>query len=87
MSQKSKRSNELTKSELEKIPNADKMYRNIGKMFMLQDRKDVMEYLTKEIEREGKAENDLEGKLDYLERRMKSMQSNIGELTKNAASE
>jgi chaperonin cofactor prefoldin len=87
MSQKSKRSNELTKSELEKIPNADKMYRNIGKMFMLQDRKDVMEYLTKEIERKEKAESDLEGKLDYLERRMKSMQSNIGELTKNAASE
>jgi prefoldin subunit 5 len=54
---------------------------------MLQDRKDVMEYLDREIERETKAEGDLVGKLDYLERRIKSMQSNIGELTKNAASE
>jgi hypothetical protein len=29
----------------------------------------------------------LEGKLDYLERRMKSQQGNIAELTKSAASE
>ncbi|KAL3782670.1 hypothetical protein ACHAWO_002595 [Cyclotella atomus] len=87
MSQKSKRSNELTKSELEQIPTADKMYRGVGKMFMLQDRKDVVEYLDREIERETKSEGDLVGKLDYLERRIKSMQSNIGELTKDAASE
>lgn len=56
-------------------------------MFMLSPRTEVMEYLDGSIEKEGKVEGDLEGKLDYLERRMKSMQSNIVELTKNAATE
>lgn len=87
MAQKNKRQNELTKVELEKLPSAEKMYRGVGKMFMLTPRSEVMEYLETSIEKEGRVEGDLEGKLDYLERRMKSMQSNIAELTKNAASE
>jgi prefoldin subunit 1 len=88
--QKEKRSNELTKSELDKLPPSDlevKMYRSIGKMFMLTPRSKVMTYLDESIERESKIETDLEGKLDYLERRMKSQQANIAELTKVAASE
>jgi prefoldin subunit 1 len=86
--QKEKRSNQLTKDELSTLPPQDvKMYRSIGKMFMLTPRQQVMEYLDNSIEREGKVEVDLEGKLDYLERRMKSQQGNIAELTKSAASE
>ena len=86
--QNEKRSNQLTKDELSTLPPQDvKMYRSIGKMFMLTPRQQVMDYLDNSIEREGKVEVDLEGKLDYLERRMKSQQGNIAELTKSAASE
>jgi prefoldin subunit 1 len=87
--QKEKRSNELTKDELAKLPSSEdiKMYRGVGKMFMLSPRNEVMTHLDESIEREGKMESDLVGKLDYLERRMKSMQGNIAELTKNASSE
>lgn len=87
--QKEKRSNELTQEELQTLPPGDdiKMYRAVGKMFMLSPRKEVMGHLEESIEREGKVESDLVGKADYLERRMKSMQGNIAELTKNAASE
>ena len=79
-------SNELTKSELDKLPPSDlevKMYRSIGKMFMLMSRSEVMTYLDESIERESKIETDLEGKLNYLERRMKSQQANIAELTQS----
>lgn len=86
--QKEKRGNELTRDELSKLPAGDiKMYRGVGKMFMLSPRDEVMDHLETSIEREGKVASDLEGKCDYLERRMKSMQGNIAELTKNAASE
>ena len=90
--QKEKRSNEFTKSELDKWPPSDlevKMYRSIGKMFMLTPHSKVMTHLDESIERESKIETDLEGKLDYLERRMKmkSQQANIAELTKVAVSE
>jgi chaperonin cofactor prefoldin len=85
-----KQSNELIKSELDKLPPSDlevKMYCSIGKMFMLTPSSEVMTHLDESIERESKIETDLEGKLDYLERRMKSQQANIAELTKVAASE
>ena len=89
--QKEKRSNELTLEELNKLPHENsediKMYRAVGKMFMMAPRKEVMSHLEESIEREGKVEGDLVGKADYLERRMKSMQGNIMELTKNASSE
>ncbi len=87
--QKEKRSNELTKLELEKLPPGTdaKMYRGIGKMFMLTSRSNIMSHLDESIERETKIEADLIAKLDYLERRIKSQQQNIQELTKSASSE
>ena len=63
------------------------MNRSIGKMFMLPPRSKVMTNLDESIERESKIETDLEGKSDYLERRMKSQQANTAELTKVTASE
>mmetsp|Transcript_1055 Transcript_1055/g.1845 ORF Transcript_1055/g.1845 Transcript_1055/m.1845 type:complete len:157 (-) Transcript_1055:99-569(-) len=87
--QNGKRSNELTKQELEKMPSGTdaKMYRGVGKMFMLTSRSDIMTHLDESIDKEGKDEKDLTAKLDYLERRMKSQQQNIQELTKSASSE
>ncbi len=82
-----KRTSELTKVELEKLPQGTdaKMYRGVGKMFMLTSRSDIMTHLDQTIEKEGKEEKDLSAKLDYLERRMKSQQQNIQELTKSAS--
>lgn len=87
--QNGKKTNQLTKGELEKMPpgSDSKMYRSIGKMFMRASRGEIMNYLEDNIEREGKEEKDLSGKLDYLERRMKSQQQNIQELTKSATLE
>jgi len=90
LAQKEKQSNELIKSELDKLPPSDlevKMYRSIGKMFMLTPCSEVMTHLDESIQRESKIETELEGKLNYLERRRKSQQANIAELTKVAASE
>lgn len=83
--QKSQRTDELTKVELEKMPQGTdaKMYRGIGKMFMLTSRSDIMSHLDESIEKEGKEEKELTAKKDYLERRMKSQQQNIQELTKS----
>ena len=87
--QNGKRSNELTKGELEKLPQgADaKMYRGVGKMFMLTSRSDIMTHLEESIDKEGREEKDLNAKLEYLERRIKSQQQNIHELTKSSSSE
>lgn len=87
-SQNGKRSNELTRVELEKLPQGtEKMYRGVGKMFMLTSRSDIMNHLEESIAKEAKEEKDLSGKLDYLERRMKSQHLNIQELTKTSSAE
>lgn len=87
--QNGNKSNELTKAELEKLPQGTdaKMYRSVGKMFMLTSRSDIITHLEESMEKEGKEEISLTAKLDYLERRMKSQQQNIQELTKSASSE
>ncbi len=87
--QNGKRSNVLTKGELEKLPHGTdaKMYRGVGKMFMLTSRSDIMSHLEESIVSEEKEEKDLNAKLEYLERRIKSQQQNIHELTKSSSSE
>ena len=87
--QNGKRSADITKGELEKMPQGTdaKMYRGVGKMFMLTTRSDVMTHLDESIEKDGKEEKDLTAKLAYLEKRLKSQQQNIQELTKTATSE
>lgn len=83
--QREKKSQEITKSELETLLNDDytqetKMYRSVGKMFLRASRDQVFEHLTKTIEDEKKRESDLTQKLDYLERRLKSQRQNMEEV-------
>lgn len=87
--QNGKRSSEITRAELEKMPQGTeaKMYRSVGKMFMLTSRSDIMTHLEESVDEEGKDEKDLMAKLEYLERRMKSQQQNIMELTKSPSTE
>lgn len=82
-----KRTSELTKTQLEELPEGSysKLYRPVGKMFMLASKPDVMTHLDETIEKEGKNETTLSSKIEYLEKRMKSQQQNIQELTKSAA--
>eukprot|EP00566_Odontella_aurita_P016268 CAMPEP_0113559722 /NCGR_PEP_ID=MMETSP0015_2-20120614/19050_1 /TAXON_ID=2838 /ORGANISM="Odontella" /LENGTH=274 /DNA_ID=CAMNT_0000461381 /DNA_START=8 /DNA_END=832 /DNA_ORIENTATION=- /assembly_acc=CAM_ASM_000160 len=87
--QHEKKRNELTVSELGTMPEGGdggdgcNMYRSIGKMFLLTSRKGVLSHLAKEIEDDGKKEKELEGKAEFLEKRMRSQQLNIQELVRS----
>ena len=85
--QHAKRSSELTKTQVEELPEGSysKLYRPVGKMFMLASEPDIMTHLDETIEKEGKNESSLSSKLEYLEKMMKSQQQNIQELTKSAS--
>mmetsp|Transcript_1722 Transcript_1722/g.2273 ORF Transcript_1722/g.2273 Transcript_1722/m.2273 type:complete len:267 (-) Transcript_1722:180-980(-) len=85
--QKSKRVNEITIGELDVLPNSSdtKMYKGVGKMFMACPRDQVYTLLNEEIKDYDKKGKDLVQKKEYLERRMKSQQQNILELTGNAS--
>lgn len=82
-SEKNLKVNQITMSELEQIPakeNERKMYRGIGKMFMLQTKEQVFDYLQEEINENSKKSKDLLLKKEYLEKRMTSQQQNMTEL-------
>jgi len=85
-SEKELRMNSITFSELEKIPaDADtRMYRGIGKMFLLASRNDVFKHLDNSIKTDEKSIIDMTHKKEYLERRIKSQQQNINELIGSA---
>lgn len=88
-SEKEKKMNEITQSELEKLPNKtdSKMYRGVGKMFMLSSQNSIKDFLEESIQEDDKRVKDLSQKKVYLEKRMKSQQQNIIELTKSPSAE
>ncbi len=81
--QKSQRVNEITIRELDTLPKESdtKMYMGVGKMFMAASREIVHSRLEEEIKDYDKKATELTQKKEYLERRMKSQQQNIFELT------
>ncbi|KAK1739672.1 chaperonin CPN20 [Skeletonema marinoi] len=85
--QLAKRTSELTKNQLEELPDGSysKLYRPVGKMFMLASESEITTHLDETIEKEGKNETSLSSKMEYLEKMMKSQQQNIQELTKSAS--
>mmetsp|Transcript_395 Transcript_395/g.945 ORF Transcript_395/g.945 Transcript_395/m.945 type:complete len:236 (-) Transcript_395:77-784(-) len=86
--QRESKANEITKSEIDKLPSGgeSRIYRGVGKMFMLSTKDEVMEHLTDTIEKEKKRETDLSQKMEYLERQLKSQEQNISELAKSGPS-
>jgi len=82
--EKNLKRNEITVKELEGVPVEEerKMYMGIGKMFMMQTRDDIFDCLQKEMKDDEKKMEDMVQKKDYLERRMKSQQQNIIELSR-----
>lgn len=76
----------ITKSELEQLPEntSSKMYRGVGKMFMLSTRDEIFSDLEKSIKDAESREADVTKKLSYLENRIKSQEQNIRELIAGA---
>eukprot|EP00587_Corethron_hystrix_P006698 CAMPEP_0113326538 /NCGR_PEP_ID=MMETSP0010_2-20120614/18588_1 /TAXON_ID=216773 ORGANISM="Corethron hystrix, Strain 308" /NCGR_SAMPLE_ID=MMETSP0010_2 /ASSEMBLY_ACC=CAM_ASM_000155 /LENGTH=287 /DNA_ID=CAMNT_0000186903 /DNA_START=262 /DNA_END=1126 /DNA_ORIENTATION=+ /assembly_acc=CAM_ASM_000155 len=72
---------DLTRKELRGLDEGTKMYRGIGKMFVLSSHGECMKHLQSSIDVEKAAEKELMRKKDYLEKRRKSQQLNIQELT------
>jgi len=84
--QREQKINEITKDELDKLPLSEsdaKMYRGIGKMFLLASRAEVDQYLDDEIDLVKKKEIEYQAKLEYLEKRLKSQRQNIEELSRS----
>lgn len=82
------KSQEITKSELEKLNETQEttMYRSVGRMFLRSSREQVFEHLEKTIQYEKNRESDLTQKLEYLERRMKSQRQNMDEVMQSPSS-
>lgn len=56
-------------------------YRRVGKIFMKSTYTDVIDHLHKNIDHHRKKQQDHQGKLQYLEKKLKSQQLNMNELT------
>lgn len=85
--EKSLKMNEITMSELENIPaeqHERKMYRGVGKMFMLESKDEIFTHLKQEMTDDDKKLKDMQQKKEYLEKRIKSQQQNIIECLNSA---
>lgn len=71
--------NQITIAELQDIPIEEerKMYRGVGKMFMMDSKVQIFEHLNDEIKDNEKKILDLGQKKEYLEKRMTSQRQNI----------
>lgn len=81
--QKSIKMNEITIGELEAIPVEEerKMFRSVGKMFMMESRDEIFDHLKGEMKDDTKKLEDFHQKKEYLEKRINSQKQNIIELT------
>jgi chaperonin cofactor prefoldin len=80
MTQREFKMAEVTKSELDELPEETKCYQSIGKIFMLSTRTGVLDHLEKQMETNTKREGEMTQKMEYLEKQMKSQGQNIQEL-------
>jgi chaperonin cofactor prefoldin len=80
MTQREYKMADLTKTELDEVPEGTKCYRSIGKMFMMSTQESVLGHLDKQMNDNKKKESEMTQKMEYLERRMKSQRQNIEEL-------
>jgi stress-induced-phosphoprotein 1 len=78
-SEKTLKINQITVSELQGIPTEEerKMYRGVGKVFLMESRDEIFQHLNEEMKENEKKVEDLKQKKDYLEKRMTSQRQNI----------
>lgn len=63
----------ITLSEVKEKPSASGDYfRSVGKVFMRQSQPEILEHLDKNIQNQKKKQQELSGKSEYLEKRLKS---------------
>ena len=61
------------------------LYRAVGKGFLLSPRDNIEAHLSKEAGKLDKTQKDLEGRREYLERRIASNRSNMQDIASTAA--
>lgn len=72
----------ITLSEVEENPSASGNYfRSVGKVFVRSTQTDILEHLQTNVDNQKKKQQELSGKSDYLEKRLKSQQMNMKELS------
>ncbi len=70
-----------TQTQLKEFPEDTKLYRGIGKAYVLQPRTTINNCLEQELNLIDKNYKDLQDRKEYLERRIQSNQSNLRDLT------
>jgi len=73
--------NAVTANEVEKLDPSTPMYLAVGKTFLFTERSEIESKLEKEIENITKNKRDLLDRQEYLERKIKSDQNNLKDLT------
>ncbi|KAL7574560.1 hypothetical protein ACA910_015910 [Epithemia clementina (nom. ined.)] len=71
---------DLTRQELVPLPEEQRCYRSVGKMFLLSTKEQVIRRLDTTIQESQKKQDELQQKIAYLERKMQSQQQNMVEL-------
>ena len=71
----------ITKKELDQNPSQGDYFRTVGKVFVKTTEPKIMEHLDTNIAAQQKKQQEFSGKIQYLEKRLKSQQLNMKELT------
>ena len=77
-----KRTVEITASQIQQYPTDVKMYKAVGKAYVLSTKSDVEAAQTKELELISKNHKDLLDRKEYLERRIASSKTNLQDLSR-----
>mmetsp|Transcript_25013 Transcript_25013/g.36932 ORF Transcript_25013/g.36932 Transcript_25013/m.36932 type:complete len:256 (-) Transcript_25013:140-907(-) len=83
--QRDLRSNLVTKQQIDTYDAETPLYRTVGKAFLREPRDSIETFLQKESEKLSKTQRDLEGRKEYLERRIASNKSNIADIASSSA--
>jgi chaperonin cofactor prefoldin len=81
MCQRDLRSTLVTSQQIETYDPETPLYRAVGKAFHLTPKQSVEEFLSGEQEKLNKTQKDLEGRKEYLERRINNNRSNMADIT------
>jgi prefoldin subunit 1 len=73
---------QLMRRELDGLSEGTRLFRSIGKVFLLNSKKDVSEYLDSESEGRDKLQSQLQSKLSVLEKRLANQKSEMDEVLK-----
>jgi chaperonin cofactor prefoldin len=81
MCQRDLRSTLVTSQQIETYEAETPLYRAVGKAFHLTPKQSVEDFLKGEQEKLNKTQKDLEGRKEYLERRISNNRSNMADIT------